>query len=98
MRGYLARGRYAEQLERWFAALSREQVLVVETPELAGGVALGKTLDFLGLPRTGIAAAADRNVGAYDPPATVIEQALRDYFAPHNERLFDLLGRRFDWP
>jgi len=98
LRGYLARGRYAEQLERWFAALSREQVLVVETPELAGGVALGKTLDFLGLERAGIAAAADRNVGTYDAPETAIEQSLRDYFAPHNERLFTLLGHRFDWP
>jgi hypothetical protein len=95
--GYLARGRYAEQLERWFATLSREQMLVLETRELARGVALTKSLDFLGLPTTAVDAGSDRNVGAYEPSAHAIEQSLREYFAPHNERLFTLLGHRFEW-
>jgi hypothetical protein len=98
LRGHLARGRYAEQLERWFAALPREQVLVLETRELAGGVALGKTLDFLGLPRVPFGSESDRNVGAYDTPEHAVEHRLREYFAPHNERLFTLLDQRFDWP
>jgi hypothetical protein len=98
LRGHLARGRYAEQLERWFAALPREQVLVLETHELARGVALGRTLDFLGLSRTTVDLESDRNVGAYDPPTHEVEERLRDYFAPHNERLFSLLGYRLDWP
>jgi len=67
-RGYLVRGRYAEQLERWFTALSRAQVLVLETRELAGGVALAKTLEFLGLPTTAVdAARASRRPGASRP-------------------------------
>jgi len=98
LRGHLARGRYAEQLERWFEALPREQVLVLETHELARGVALGKTLDFLGIPPAPFDPESDRNVGAYDPPEPEVEQRLREYFAPHNERLFTLLGTRFDWP
>jgi hypothetical protein len=98
LRGYLARGRYAEQLERWFAVVPREKVLVLETRELARGVALAKTLDFLGLPATPADRESDRNVGAYEPVAPEIEQPLREYFAPHNERLVDLLDRRFDWP
>jgi hypothetical protein len=97
-RGYLARGRYAEQLERWFGTVPREQVLVLETRELAGGVALGKTLDFLGLPASAVDAASDRNVGTYDAPESAVEQSLRAYFAPHNDRLFRLLGHRFEWP
>jgi len=97
-RGYLPRGRYAEQLERWFAALSRDQVLVLETRELGGGVALRKALEFLGLPPTAVGVASDRNVGAYDAPESAIEASLREYFAPHNDRLFALLGHRFDWP
>jgi hypothetical protein len=98
LRGHLARGRYAEQLERWFVTRSREHVLVLETRELAGGVALGKTLEFLGLPPAPFDPGSDRNVGAYDPPEHSVEQRLRDYFAPHNERLFTLLAHRFDWP
>jgi hypothetical protein len=97
LRGHLVRGHYAEQLERWFATVPREQVLVLETRELAGGVALGKTLDFVGLPRPAVDPEADRNVGAYDSPDPEIERRLRDYFAPHNDRLFTLLGSRFDW-
>jgi N-formylglutamate amidohydrolase len=73
-------------------------VLVLETRELARGVALGKTVDFLGLPRTEVDPETDRNVGAYAPPEPEIEQRLRDYFAPHNARLVSLLERRFDWP
>jgi hypothetical protein len=97
LRGHLARGRYAEQLERWFAVVPRGQVLVLETRELARGVALGKTLDFLGLARTEADRESDRNVGAYDPPESAVERSLREYFASHNERLFKLLGHRFDW-
>jgi hypothetical protein len=98
LRGYLARGHYAEQLTRWFAQVGRERVLVLETRELAGGAALAKTLDFLGLPATGLESGSDRNVGRYEPPAPEVEQRLRDYFKDHNETLFTLLGCRFDWP
>jgi hypothetical protein len=97
LRGYLARGRYAEQLERWFAVLAREQVLVLETRELARGVALATTLDFLGLTRTEADRESDRNVGTYEPPDPAIERSLRAYFAPHNARLVRLLDRDFDW-
>jgi hypothetical protein len=97
-RGYLARGRYAEQLERWFAVMGREQVLVLETRQLAGGVALGKTLDFLGLAATAVDPESDRNVGSYEAPDPEVERRLRAYFAPHNDRLFALLGAEFSWP
>src|SRR3954453_12461513 len=36
---YVARGRYAEQLERWFADFPREQLLVLLTDELAADTA-----------------------------------------------------------
>jgi hypothetical protein len=48
---YLARGRYAEQLERWFAVFPRDQVLVLSTDELADDTAATyrRVLDFLGV-------------------------------------------------
>lgn len=45
---YLARGRYAEQLTRWFDAAGRDRVLVVRTEELTSRYA--DILAFLGLP------------------------------------------------
>lgn len=98
LRGYLARGRYAEQLERWFAAFPREQVLVIETDQLDAGSAVSAALTFIGVPGDDALAAPDRNVGAYVAPASEIESRLREYFAPHNERLFALLGVRWPWP
>jgi hypothetical protein len=47
---YVARGRYAEQLERWFARFPRERLLVLFTEELAADTAgtYRRVLDFLG--------------------------------------------------
>ena len=45
---YAARGRYAEQLARWHAAVGRERVLVLRTEELTARYA--DVLAFLGLP------------------------------------------------
>ncbi len=39
-----------------------------------------------------------KNSGRYQDPMSPAAWAhLEDYFAPHNERLFDLLGARYDW-
>ncbi|HET6534208.1 MAG TPA: sulfotransferase [Actinoplanes sp.] len=46
---YVARGRYAGQLSRWFAAVGRDRVLVVPTEQLTARY--GEILDFLGLDR-----------------------------------------------
>ncbi|HVS85448.1 MAG TPA: sulfotransferase domain-containing protein [Gaiellaceae bacterium] len=95
---YVSRGEYAEQLERWFAVFPRERFLILESGELwsdpAGSYA--KTLAFLGLPPHELGY-PHRNAGDYPEIDPAIRARLRDRFAPSNERLFDLLGRRFDW-
>ena len=50
--GYVARGRYAEQLERWFDAFPREQVLVVFSDDLENKPVetMAEVQEFLGLP------------------------------------------------
>jgi hypothetical protein len=98
LRGYFARGRYVEQLERWWAHYPREQLLVVETARLRAGDAHAQVLQFLGLDEsTAAAATPDRNVGSYAPPPLAVTDRLAAYFAPHNEQLFTLLGVRWDW-
>jgi hypothetical protein len=44
----VARGRYAEQLTRWYEHIPRSRLLVVRTEEL--NARYGDILDFLGLP------------------------------------------------
>jgi hypothetical protein len=96
-RAYLARGCYAEQLERWFAEFDRDQLLVLGSAELDGGTAIPTTERFLGLREQPLRTAPQRNVGSYTPPEPELVQALTEYFAPHNERLVELLGRRFEF-
>ena len=96
---YKGRGRYAEQLARWFKHFPQEQFLILHSQDMFDNPAAvyRQTLDFLGLP-------------AFQPkrwrvwnhkgqgglhPAT--RKYLRDYFKPYNEQLYELLGRDLGW-
>lgn len=96
---YVGRGRYAEQLERWFERFPREQLLVVETASLSRGDGEGfaRVVEFLGLEPWRPDAFSEHNVASYPPAETEVRQQLHDYFAPYNRRLFELLGVEFDW-
>ncbi len=98
-RTYLARGRYAEQLERWLAYFPREQLHIVAMEDLAADPqgTLGGLQQFLGLPRQEAADLEPRFVSKYDPLPAEARQVLGDYFRPHNQRLYKLLGRDFGW-
>ncbi|MEX0666559.1 MAG: sulfotransferase domain-containing protein [Acidimicrobiia bacterium] len=96
-RAYLARGQYAEQLERWFGAFDRDRVLVLDSEELDRGLAIPTAQRFLGLVEHEIPAVPHRNVGSYGSPDPGLVRELAAYFEPHNERLVKLLGRTFQW-
>ena len=96
---YLERGRYAEQLERWLAVFPRRQMLILDSAELfrnpAG--AMSQICEFLELPAHVLPryeAVGARKYSRMDPE---IEQRLRAYFAPHNQRLWELIGDDFGW-
>ena len=97
---YVARGRYAEQLERWLEHYPREQLLVLISEELFRDP-VGKTLEaqrFLGVPERPPAKLQARNVRPYTTP---LEPALRERlaagFADDDRRLARLLGRELPW-
>jgi hypothetical protein len=96
---YLARGRYAEQLERWFARFPREQFLVLRFEDLAREplVVLNRTLGFLGLPAAQSVRSDARNTRRYAPMSEDTAGQLRAYFAPYNQRLEALLGQPMGW-
>ncbi|MFO1408510.1 MAG: sulfotransferase [Steroidobacteraceae bacterium] len=99
LHSYLARGRYAEQLERWFALYPRGQVLVLRFEDFVRDPleGLNGALGFLGLaPVTSVDLEA-RNTRRYPPMAEATAAQLRAYFEPHNRRLEALLGREMGW-
>ncbi|HXK24519.1 MAG TPA: sulfotransferase domain-containing protein [Myxococcota bacterium] len=103
--GYLRRGLYAEQLERWLALYPRESLLVLRAEDLFADPnrVIRDTTDFLGL--------APRDPGEFvrgferhnadedgrETPRPETRARLASHFAPHNERLYALLGRDFGW-
>jgi hypothetical protein len=96
---YLARGRYAEQLERWFAVFPREQFLILRFEDLAREplAVLNATLEFLGLPPATSVSLEARHRRTYPPMPEATAARLHEYFEPHNRRLEVLLKRSMGW-
>ena len=97
---YLARGRYAEQLERLARHLGREHIHAVDSHDFFSRPAevFAGVTDFLGLPRQDDIA-FDRHNAARRP--SPLPDSLRDeldtYFRPHDERLAGWLGTTPSW-
>ena len=96
---YLARGLYAEQLERWQAAFGREQLLVLANEELSAEPAAtyARVLEFLGAPPHELEdypRVFDREYPDLDPAT---RERLAGYFAEPNRRLYELLGHDLAW-
>ncbi len=96
---YLARSRYAEQLERWLALFPREQFLFLKAEDLADSTAtIDAVYEFLGLPAHRLGKPPRLHTGGeYTPMAPDVRAKMVEYFRPHNERLYDLLGIDFGW-
>lgn len=98
---YKHRGHYREQLERFFACFAREQLLVLDSAVLFSDPngTLQRVCEFVGVDATfTLDNVAPSNVGNdkkdIDP---ALYASLRDYFQPHNEALYELLGEDFGW-
>lgn len=94
---YKARGRYAEQLTRYFDRFDRDQILVVRSEDLFDDSAATcrEILRFLELPDAPSSLQLPRSNKTKEadvPPAA--RRLLEDYYVGPNEDLADLLGRR----
>jgi len=100
---YVARGRYAEQLERWLTLFPREQMLVLTSDELFGDPAttMSRVTRLLEIPdphATRYARlAGGGGVWDYAPMSPATRERLARVFEPHNRRLEELLGHELPW-
>jgi hypothetical protein len=104
---YVARGIYADQLAAWMDHYSDEQILILKSEELfeEPAIVYRQVSDFLGLPtwepskfrvfgtRTQRSWTSSLSEGL-DKSA---RGELVQLFRPHNQRLYDLVGRDFGW-
>ena len=96
---YKLRGCYAEQIERYYRHFPRDQLLIVKSEDLFARPqeTYDEILEFLGLPAFELPSTAARNAGGYAEGAIPEEDALRQYFEPHNRQLYSLIGRDMGW-
>ena len=96
---YLAKGRYAEQLEHLYGLFPADNVLVVQSEAFYANPAaeLERVRRHLGIPRHTLPAYPRYNGYVYASMPAATRRKLAEYFAEPNERLYALLGRRFDW-
>ena len=96
---YAARGRYAEQLERWLAHFPREQVLVLESENVTAHPeeAASRIAHFLGVPEWQAERYPLRGAQGEEamPPET--RERLATTFVEPNRALESMLGRTLGW-
>ncbi len=101
---YVARGRYADQLERWLAHFRRSQILIMRSEDLFADPEMyfAEILDFLGLPAWQPPEFRNYSytnplAGSYEPPPPAVADFLTEAFDDAGTQLSALLGGSFAW-
>lgn len=97
---YLTRGLYAEQLEYWFQFFPREQILILRSEDMYENTAevFKQTCRHIGvseivLPEFRVFGRPKRS----SPLSPETRERLYEFFRPHNQRLYELIGRDMGW-
>ena len=100
---YLARGIYVDQLKVWMDLFPKEQFLILKSEDFFADPAavLKQVLEFLNMPDLGLKAQKEEyeQLNTTRPPRMepATRKRLREYFEPHNSRLYEYLGMDFGW-
>ena len=96
---YLARGRYAEQLERLESLFGPDRVYVVDSGDFFTDPepVYDALLDFLGLRHHGYPEFERHNARPRSPMPAELRARLEDYFGPYDEKLAGWLDRTPSW-
>jgi hypothetical protein len=100
---FLSKGVYVDQLLRWSRHFDREQMLVLKSEDFFADPrgTLKSVLDFLDLPAWETEASdlgEKRNEGSYHKEMEAYtRRRLAEFYAPHNQRLYEYLGVDFGW-
>ena len=96
---YLTRGYYALQLKEWYKHFPKEQLLIIQSEEFYRETpkVYDEIVEYLGLNSYTLPTFEAKNALKYAKMAPETKEKLKAYFAPKNEELYELLGKRFDW-
>lgn len=97
--GYLRRGIYADTLKNWFDNFPKERFLILKSEDFFENPSkyYNKTLDFLDLPNWEIDEYKIWRKVNTSKLDFEMRQELKEFFKPHNKKLYSLIGKNFDW-
>ena len=95
----LAKGFYAEQLRFWFEKFPKKNILLISSEDLSTDTnrIISEIFEFLEVPKQEISDLTKQNKIKYPKMRDSTREILIDFFKPYNEKLFDMIGKRFDW-
>ena len=96
---YIKKGIYYEQLKPWFELFPRENIGIFPTEEfkIDSKKIYNEIFDFLNLPLFTIKNNRIMEKGDYSPMKKELRDYLSDFYKEHNEKLFKLIGKEFEW-
>lgn len=97
---FLIHGLYFNFLKKWMSVFPKEQFLILRNEDLSTNPAavMSQVFEFLGVPDYRNLEYARKNTTTY--PSQIDERLLtrlQDFYRPHNQKLEEFLGRKFNW-
>ena len=98
---YFERGIYVDKIKHWMEVFPKEQFLIIQSEEFfrEPSKIYNQVLDFLGVENFDLDQYEQFRKQDYSESKLLVDtrKKLVDYFKPHNQRLYEFLGRKFDW-
>ena len=100
---YLRHGLYADNLENWFDEFEENQFRHYSTEELDDNYdeIMNSLFTFFGIKNIELTKVKRKNVGVekvlHEPMKEKIREFLIDFYKPHNEKLFRMIKKEFQW-
>lgn len=100
---YLRHGHYADNLNNWFKIFPKTQFKHFSTEDLDEDYneIMNSLFLFFNLKEIKLKKEERKNIGIgkgpYPPMKEKTRDLLIDYFKPHNEKLYSMIGKKFDW-
>jgi len=99
--GYVKKGLYADYLKNWLEIFPKEQIFILRSEDFFNDEdalrVYCQVQEFLGLPIWKHIKFKNVNPGKYQDMLPKTRQKLTEYYTPHNQRLYELVGRDFEW-
>lgn len=94
----IEKGIYVEPLSKWLDAFSR-QVMVISSEILLSEpqTICDNVFEWLGVKPFELESFEKLNTGENSPMKLETREMLEEFYAPHNQRLYDLLGYKMGW-